>query len=109
MASYNQTCIHCNTLIDRDARFCPTCASQSPFGYSCPTCLHPIEKNQMVCSSCGRPLYITCPSCKVQTFVQEKCDCCGVSLMVRCTNKNCGVLQFFENKKCTACGRKIKK
>jgi hypothetical protein len=29
--------------------------------------------------------------------------------MFRCPNERCGVLQFFENEKCTACGKKIKK
>ena len=109
MATYKQTCIHCGTLVDRDARFCPTCGSNSPFGYHCPTCLHEIEKvTQALCAGCGRQLYIVCPICGARTFVQEKCEVCGVSLMIRCKNPRCGVGQFFENEKCTACGKKIK-
>ncbi|HHU50054.1 MAG: double zinc ribbon domain-containing protein [Caldicoprobacterales bacterium] len=108
MASYKQPCIHCNTFINRDARYCPTCQSGSPFGYSCPTCLASIEKGQPVCSQCGRALYVTCINCGKPTFVQEKCEHCGVGLMVRCANPRCGAEQFFENTKCTACGKKIK-
>jgi hypothetical protein len=29
--------------------------------------------------------------------------------MIHCTNPRCGALQFFENAKCTACGKKIKR
>ncbi|NLM77499.1 MAG: hypothetical protein GX173_05345 [Ruminococcaceae bacterium] len=108
MAFYKQPCIHCGTLVERDARFCPACGSSSPFGYLCPSCLRPIEKNQMLCSGCGRPLYVPCPHCAQQTFVDERCGHCGQSLMILCENKRCGVLQFFENSKCTACGKKIK-
>ena len=108
MATYKQNCIHCGTLIDRDARFCPTCGSRSPFGYLCPTCLHAISKGQMLCQGCGRQLYITCPVCGGRTFVQDRCEACGAGLLVRCKGKNCGEAQFFENDKCTACGRKIK-
>jgi len=28
--------------------------------------------------------------------------------MIRCENKRCGELQFFENTKCTMCGKVIK-
>ena len=108
MATYKQNCIHCGTLIDRDARFCPTCGSRSPFGYLCPTCLHEINKSQMICSGCGRQLYIACPVCGGRTFVQDRCESCGAGLMIKCQGKNCGEAQFFENDKCTACGRKIK-
>jgi predicted amidophosphoribosyltransferase len=108
MASYKQPCIHCNTFIDKDVRFCPTCGSQNPFGYLCPTCLRPIEKEQALCAGCGRPLYVNCPHCAAETFVQERCEKCGQSLMIRCENKRCQVFQFFENTKCTACGKKIK-
>ncbi|MDR0852722.1 MAG: hypothetical protein LBN36_09510 [Clostridiales Family XIII bacterium] len=108
MADYKQPCIHCGTLIDRDARFCPTCASSSPFGFLCPTCLRPIEKGQALCAGCGRPLYIICPVCGGRTFVQETCENCGTRLTIRCPNARCGVMQFYENTKCTACGKKIK-
>lgn len=108
MASYKQPCIHCGTYIEPDSRFCPSCQSGSPFGYLCPTCLRTIEKGQPICSACGRPLYVYCPTCGQRTFVQEKCEQCGGTLMVRCQNPRCGVLQFFENQKCTACGKKIK-
>ena len=33
---------------------------------------------------------------------------CALGLMVYCENKRCGALQFFQNTKCTACGKKIK-
>ena len=108
MASYKQNCIHCGALIDRDARLCPDCGSGSPFGYRCPDCLHPVEKGQSICPDCGRPLYINCPHCGKQTFVGERCEQCGQSLMVQCGNSRCGALQFYENKRCTACGKKIK-
>ncbi|MHB1313858.1 MAG: double zinc ribbon domain-containing protein [Christensenellales bacterium] len=109
MAFYKVPCIHCATLLDRDVRFCPVCGSGSPFGYSCPTCLREIQKGQVRCAGCGRPLIISCPVCKQQTFVQERCEACGVSLMVQCQNRRCQQLQFFENTKCTACGKIIKK
>jgi len=108
MATYKKYCIHCGTLIDGDARFCPTCGSHNPFDYLCPACLHEIEKGQTLCVGCGRPLYIICPVCGARTFVQEKCEACGAWLMIRCPAKNCGAYQFFENERCTACGKKIK-
>ncbi len=108
MAGYKQPCIHCNSFISRDVRYCPVCNSSSPFGYSCPACLASIQKGQSVCSQCGRALYVDCIKCGKSTFVQEKCEHCGTSLMVRCGNPRCGVEQFFENTKCTACGKKIK-
>ena len=108
MASYKQPCIHCGALLDRDVRFCPKCGSGSPFGYLCPTCLRPIEKGDAICGGCGRPLVVTCPFCAEKTFVQERCERCGESLMTSCENKRCGVLQFFENTRCTACGKKLK-
>ena len=108
MATYKQACIHCGTLTDRDARFCPTCGSHSPFVYLCPTCLREIQKGQALCAGCGRQLFITCPLCGGRTFVQEKCEVCGASLTIRCPDKRCGAYQFFENEKCTACGKKIK-
>jgi predicted RNA-binding Zn-ribbon protein involved in translation (DUF1610 family) len=52
----------------------------------------------------------TCPYCGGQTFVgSERCDACGQTLMIRCESKRCAELQFFENQKCTACGKPIKK
>ena len=108
MAEYKQPCIHCDTYIDRDARFCPKCGSNTPFGYLCPTCLKPISKDDMLCSGCGRNLRITCPVCDGDTFVGEKCDVCGVSLLIKCPNERCGQKQFYQNEKCTACGKKIK-
>lgn len=109
MASYKQPCFHCGALIEPDARFCPACASQSPFGYTCPNCLKTIEKGVKICPRCGISLYISCPHCQKQTFVQDKCEQCGKSLMVTCTNKRCGAVQFFLNAKCNNCGNKIKK
>ena len=108
MATYKQPCIHCGEFVDRDVRLCPKCGSRSPFGYQCPTCLKSIEKGQALCSGCGRPLNVACPTCGRQTFVDERCEVCGAGLMIKCENKRCGALQFFENTKCTACGKKIK-
>ncbi|MDR1796661.1 MAG: zinc ribbon domain-containing protein [Clostridiales Family XIII bacterium] len=110
MATYKQPCIHCGALVERDARFCPSCGSGSPFGYLCPACLRSVQKgSEAVCAGCGRPLYTTCPICGGRTFVaQERCEACGAYLMIRCPNKRCGVAQFFENGKCTACGKTIK-
>lgn len=109
MASYKQPCIHCGEFIDRDSRLCPKCNSRSPFGYMCPSCLREIQRGQAACSGCGRPLYITCPTCGRQAFTDERCEACGAGLMIHCTNPHCGELQFFDLTKCTACGKKIKK
>ena len=108
MASYKMPCVHCGKLIDGDSRYCVYCSSRSPFGYQCPTCLRPIQKGQPLCSGCGRPLYIPCPHCGEQTFVQDICEECGGTLLVKCENRRCNELQFFQNDKCTACGKKIK-
>lgn len=108
MASYRQPCMHCGTFIESDSRFCPSCGSMTPFGYSCPTCLRPIAKTDAVCSGCGRPLHVECPFCGAKTFVQDTCESCGASLMVTCQNPRCGKQQFFENVKCTACGKALK-
>ena len=109
MASYKQRCIHCSALTERDARYCVACGSASPFGYACPNCLKPIEKGWKLCPGCGRSLVAVCPKCRANTFVQAKCELCGASLMVTCPNPRCGQPQFFENTKCTACGKKIVK
>ena len=109
MATYKQPCIHCNQFIERDVNVCPNCNSRSPFGYRCPDCLLEIEKGQRVCSGCGRALYVTCPTCGQLTFADERCEKCGKGLMVYCTNPRCNELQFFENVKCTVCGKKINK
>ena len=107
MATYKQPCVHCGEMIERDSRFCTKCGSRSPFGYSCPTCLKPIAKGNAVCSGCGRPLITACPYCGQKIFVgEDKCGC-GKSLMISCENKRCGEPQFFENARCTACGKPI--
>jgi len=109
MASYKQPCKHCGAFINRDALFCPKCGSRSPFVDSCPTCLYQVNRGDVLCAGCGRPLYITCSKCEKRTFVQDKCEHCGHDFMVQCPNKRCGSMQFFENKKCTACGKSLKK
>jgi RNA polymerase subunit RPABC4/transcription elongation factor Spt4 len=102
--------MHCSTLVERDAHFCPQCGSRSPFGYQCPACLKPIERGNAVCASCGRQLTTLCPYCGGSTFVgAQNCDACGKTLLIRCESKRCGELQFFENPKCTVCGKRIKK
>jgi RNA polymerase subunit RPABC4/transcription elongation factor Spt4 len=108
MAGYKQSCLRCGSLIDRDAHHCPVCGSSSPFGYLCPSCLHPIEKGNALCAGCGRQLYLSCPLCGKPTFVQDSCEACGAALTIRCPNKRCGEPQFFQNEFCTACGMKIK-
>lgn len=107
MATYKQPCLHCRTFIERDSRFCPACGSGSPFGYICPTCRSPIGKEQKVCSSCGRQLRVICPYCGKETFVGEECEHCKGSLMKICPNPRCGERQFFQNVKCTACGKRL--
>lgn len=109
MATYKQPCIRCGELIERDSRFCPKCASRSPFGNLCPSCLKPIERGNLACSGCGRPLTTACPYCSAKLFVgDDKCSACGKSVMIQCDNKLCGQYQFFENAKCTSCGKPIK-
>ena len=108
MATYKQPCLHCGYWLDTAEAFCPSCGSHSPFGYACPQCLHAIQKDWRLCPGCGRALYIACPHCGQPCFVEDNCEACGQTLMVRCTNKRCGVLQFFQNTRCTACGLKIK-
>jgi predicted nucleic acid-binding Zn ribbon protein len=101
--------VHCGELVSRDAHSCPKCASKSPFGYHCPACLKPIERDNKVCSSCGKELMTVCPYCKQATFAgTDKCDGCKKSLMIKCPNKKCNEWQFFENEKCTVCGKAIK-
>jgi RNA polymerase subunit RPABC4/transcription elongation factor Spt4 len=110
MATYKVPCIHCGAMVEREAHNCPKCGSRSPFGYHCPSCLKPIVRGDSVCSGCGRPLMTSCPYCGRQTFRGcERCDYCGETLMIRCESKRCGELQFFENTKCTVCGKPIKK
>ena len=109
MATYKKPCMHCKTLIAGDSRFCPTCGSRSPFGYVCPTCRTPISKEQVACPGCGRHLRVICPYCGKPTFVADKCEHCLGTLMVKCQNPRCGEMQFFENHKCTACGKRLRK
>ena len=109
MATYKKPCMHCKTLIAGDSRFCPTCGSRSPFGYVCPTCRTPISKEQVACPGCGRNLRVICPYCGKPTFVADKCEHCLGTLMIKCQNPRCGEMQFFENQKCTACGKRLKK
>jgi len=109
MATYKQPCVHCGEMIERDSRFCPKCASNGPFGFMCPSCLKPIQRGDAVCSGCGKPTMTACPICKGQTFRGSSiCDACGKSIMIRCEYRLCGEPQFFENTKCTICGKPIK-
>jgi len=109
MATYRQPCIHCGTYIERSAAFCPKCGSSSPFGYLCPSCRREISRDDRRCTGCGRELYVICPHCGQRTFVQEKCEACGMSLMQICGNRRCGAEQFFDLKKCTVCGHSLLK
>jgi len=110
MASYKQSCIHCDALIESDSRFCVKCGSRSPFALRCPACLREVAKADLLCAGCGRSLVTKCPHCGQDTFVfLDKCAHCAGSLMLTCPNKRCGQLVFFENAKCTACGKKVGK
>ncbi len=109
MAVYKVPCRHCGTLIARDSRFCPKCGSRAPFMDLCPTCLREVGREDAVCPGCGRPLYVACPNCGKQTFAGERCDVCGASLLKKCPNPLCGEMQFFENSRCTACGKSFKR
>ena len=104
-----RTCIHCGYLLPRDAQFCSGCGSRNPFIFSCPSCFREIKKGESFCQGCGRPLYIMCPKCMQNTFVQDRCEICGESLLIQCPNKRCGAFQFFQSKKCTACGKVLSK
>ena len=110
MATFKKTCNHCGEMIKGDSKFCPACTSASPFRYSCPACRREISRNDSACAGCGRDIYITCPDCEGMAFVGDtKCELCYFSLMVPCSSSRCGKQQFFQNKKCTECGVKIKK
>lgn len=108
MAGYDKPCISCGNFIGYDSKFCPVCGRLSPFYDACPSCNAEIKRGWARCPSCGRDLNITCPHCGAATFVADKCDACHASLMIRCEYKNCMAPQFFQNNKCTACGKKIK-
>jgi RNA polymerase subunit RPABC4/transcription elongation factor Spt4 len=109
MATYKVPCQSCGELLSRDAHYCPKCESRNPFGFHCPSCLAPIKRGESICSSCGRKLITVCPFCAGETFVgAENCDSCGAPLFIKCQNKRCEELQFFENNICTACGKPIK-
>lgn len=91
-----------------------TCASVQPAAAGArsaicvPAACAPSKRGSPFGAGCGRPLYVACPFCGKPTFVQERCEQCGQGLLVRCGNKRCGAAQFFENTRCTACGKKIK-
>jgi len=109
MATYKRPCLACSALIDGDVHVCPRCGSRSPFGYLCPTCLKPIKRDDLVCSGCRRPLVVGCPYCHHPVFVGDSaCPSCRGSLLMLCENKRCQQPQFFQNTKCTACGKPIK-
>ena len=107
MAIYKEPCRHCGTFIPGDSRFCPKCGSRAPVADLCPACLRVICREDAACSGCGRLLRISCPKCGKQSFVGEKCDICGESFMKKCKNPRCGEMQFFDNRNCTACGKKL--
>jgi hypothetical protein len=101
-----QLCILCGQLIDRDARFCPAGQPES-IGYCVSDLNEAIVKDTSHLCRCAanlRPL----PHCGQPTFVQDRCERCDQTLMVACSNRRCGVWQFFQNATCTACGKKIK-
>jgi RNA polymerase subunit RPABC4/transcription elongation factor Spt4 len=105
MASYKQFCMHCDSLIDSDSRFCPKCGSNSPFVLRCPFCLREISKGDLRCAECGGFLKVQCPLCGKETFAGDRCEICQASLMVPCSNKRCGEMIFFQNSHCLACGK----
>lgn len=107
MASYKQACIHCGRLVDPDARACPGCGSRSPLAWRCPACRKEVSPQDRICSGCGRSLAVACPHCRQPTWVNDRCDRCGQSLLIQCGNRRCGELQFFDLARCTACGKKL--
>ena len=110
MATYKKKCIRCGILIDGDSAACSQCGTRNPFGFNCPVCRTSIDRSQVVCPGCSRPLATPCPNCSQPAFIgDEGCGFCGVSLLRLCPNKRCRQPQFFENTKCTACGKAIKK
>ena len=109
MASYKHYCIHCGALIDSDSRYCIKCGSRSPFALRCPSCLREVSRGDLLCAGCGRPLVIECPQCGRDTFVLDQCEACHSSLMVKCSNPRCDEQVFFQNTRCTACGKKVGK
>ena len=51
-----------------------------------------------------------CPRFGQWVFVgDDVCGSCGASLLIICPNKLCHQPQFFENTKCTVCGKRIKR
>jgi RNA polymerase subunit RPABC4/transcription elongation factor Spt4 len=108
MATYMQPCIHCGHLVDSGENHCPNCTSSHPFTLVCPQCRQSVTATQAVCPDCGRGLYIACPHCGGRTFAQEFCQLCNRPLTVTCPNKACRDRQFYQNTRCTACGRPIK-
>lgn len=107
MAFYKEPCIHCGNYISKDSAVCPICNSTNPFKFSCPECLREISPEEQRCSCCGRELKIKCPYCNELTFVYSNCEQCGKSLMKQCSNKRCNSMQFYDNKKCNACGKNL--
>lgn len=107
MPVYKEPCRHCGELLDQDSRFCPKCGSRSPFVDLCPSCLREISRGDKLCAGCGRALIVSCPHCNQETFVGDTCDHCGKTLLKQCKNKRCNEMQFFQNQKCTACGKKL--
>ncbi len=108
MASDKKKCMHCCTFIASNSKFCSKCGSRNPFLIRCPECLREVNREDVVCSCCGRNLIIKCQVCGKDTFVLDKCEKCGTSFLIECPNRRCGELVFFQNDSCTMCGRRLK-
>ncbi|MDP4092608.1 MAG: zinc ribbon domain-containing protein [Bacillota bacterium] len=109
MATYKKFCMHCSGLIPGDSKLCPLCGADDPFELRCPKCRNPVERNWLICSSCGFSLNIRCPFCGKGTFSAPVCSSCGAQLIVRCSSKRCAELQVITaSNRCLKCGKAFK-
>jgi RNA polymerase subunit RPABC4/transcription elongation factor Spt4 len=108
MPGYKHPCRYCNTLVEKDAEFCPACGKAHPTGpVRCQWCKSPIVPGQAVCSNCGMNLQITCPFCGQATFFGDYCDACGQRLVQPCPH--CGSPQALVAQTCEKCRKPMAK
>lgn len=108
MPGYKHPCRYCNTLVEKDAEFCPACGKAHPTGsLRCQWCKSPIVPGQAVCSNCGMNLQIVCPFCGQATFFGDYCDACGQRLVQPCPH--CGSPQTLVAQTCEKCRKPMAK
>lgn len=74
----------------------------------CPMCRQPVGITDRICSQCGALLYIVCPSCSRETFIQSNCRYCRSSLYGVCLNENCKKTQLISpGGRCRFCGSQM--